>query len=423
MPFHLMKNCLQYYDWGSVSAIPRLLGVENPTGRPIAELWMGAHPDGPSQVDYKGDEISLTQLLAQDPVSMLGEAAAQRFGGELPFLLKVLAADTALSIQVHPAKKDAAAGFERENLAEIELDDPQRNYRDPNHKPELLCAIEEFWGLCGFRSLEQIRSEFAEPEMKLLAADPLRDALQSSDNHAAAVPAFLEALLKRSREQAGQLIAAGLRLSQRHNAALGAKSSAALRPPETRYRWLGTLASQFPTDPGVLAPLFMQLFRLLPGQALFLQPGTLHAYLHGCGVELMANSNNVLRGGLTRKRIDLPELLWVVDAATPGPLLLDNLEPQTLRGSSGEPVGSSWRYVTATAEFSLERLLIESDESALRQRGPQPEIAFCSAGRARFSSSRGLQTISRGDSIFITATETEYTIAGPGEIYLATVGL
>ena len=423
MSFHLMKNCLQYYDWGSVTAIPRLLGVENPTGRPIAELWMGAHPDGPSRVDYDGSEIDLAQLLAQEPVSMLGEEAAQRCGGELPFLFKVLAADSALSIQVHPTKKDAAAGFERENLAGIELDDPQRNYKDPNHKPELLCAIEEFWGLCGFRSLQQIRSEFAEPEMKLSAADRLRGVLQSSDNQAAAVTAFLEALLKRSREQSGQLIAAALRLSQRRNAALDAKSDAALRPAETRYRWVGTLASQFPGDPGVLAPLFMQLFRLSPGQALFLQPGTLHAYLHGCGVELMANSNNVLRGGLTPKRIDLPELLRVVNGSAPGPQLLDNLEPLTLRGSSGEPVGSRWCYDTPTAEFSLERLLIESDESALRQRTPLPEIAFCRAGRARFSSSRGLQTISRGESIFITATETEYTIAGPGEIYLATVGL
>ena len=423
MSFHLMKNCLQYYDWGSVTAIPRLLGVENPTGRPIAELWMGAHPDGPSILDYDDGEIDLAQLLAQDPVSMLGEEAAQRFGGELPFLFKVLAADTALSIQVHPTKEDAVAGFERENLAGIALDDPQRNYKDPNHKPELLCAIDEFWGLCGFRSLEQIRGEFAEPEMKLSAADPLRDALQSSDNEAAAVTAFLEALLKRSREQAGQLIAAALRLSQRRNAAPGAESVAVLRPAETRYRWLGTLASQFPGDPGVLAPLFMQLFRLLPGQALFLQPGTLHAYLRGCGVELMANSNNVMRGGLTPKRIDLSELLRVVNGSAPGPQLLDNLKPLTLRGSSGEPVGSRWRYDTPTAEFSLERLLIESDESALRQRAPQPEIAFCRAGRARFSSSRGFQTISRGDSIFITATETEYTIAGPGEIYLATVGL
>lgn len=423
MPFYLMKNSVQRYAWGSPTTIPRLLGLDNPGGEPVAELWMGTHPDGPSRVDRDGREISLAQLISDNPVAVLGDSTVRRFGARLPFLFKVLAAQRALSIQVHPSRRDAEAGYARENRAGLAPDDPRRNYKDPNHKPELLCALEEFWGLCGFRRVDQIYREFTEPELAVSAAAPLLDALRSSDQESAAHRAFLQTVLNYPADQSDPLMSAALRLAQRRDAELSRVIDGPPRPADARYRWVMTLASQYPADRGALAPLFLQLFTLAPGQALYIGAGTPHSYLRGCAVELMANSNNVLRGGLTSKAVDVVELLRILDASACGPRLLHEPAPRVLHSRNGVVAGRQWDYAAPADEFRLQRLEIETDDSVVQQRPERPEIALCRRGHARFCSPTCCRTIGRGESVMITADETEYTISGPAEIYLATVGL
>ena len=276
------------YAWGSTTAVQSMLGIE-PDGLPIAELWFGAHPGAPSPVGG----TTLDRLIEADPVGLLGADVIQRFGAQLPFLLKILAADKPLSIQVHPTRAQAGVGFAREDALGIAHDAPNRNYRDRNHKPELLCALTEFEALCGFRPENEIRDLFALLEVP--GFDETWERLVTAGTRSA-----FEALLE--HPDPARLV-----------------DAVVANAPRLRGKWFGAAraivlaAEHFPGDIGVVLTLFLNYVRLEPRQAIYLGAGNVHAYLRGVGIEVMASSDNVLRCGLTPKHVDVPELLKITD--------------------------------------------------------------------------------------------------------------
>jgi mannose-6-phosphate isomerase len=293
-----LDNPIRDYAWGSATAIPQLLG-HTPTGRPVAELWIGAHPDAPSRAVSHADLPGLDALIATDPAGLLGEATVARFGDCLPFLLKVLAAERALSIQVHPDRRQAEHGFAAEEAAGIDRASPERNYRDANHKPEMAYAITEFDAFCGFRPAHRTAELFtalAVPEL-----EPYREQLLAAGGLRAVFSALLTLPGAARAQLIRQTVAGCRRLAE-----AGGQWSA-----EARASALA--AEDFPDDIGPVLALLLNYVRLAPGEAIFLGAGTVHAYLRGVCVELLANSDNVLRCGLTPKHIDVPELVRIAD--------------------------------------------------------------------------------------------------------------
>jgi mannose-6-phosphate isomerase len=433
-----MVNSIRPYDWGSTTEIPRLTGIENPSGQPMAELWMGAHPGAPSTVQLEEGSHPLPDYLSRDVERALGPEVARRFGGRLPFLLKILAAGRPLSIQAHPDLEQARAGFARENKAGIPLDAFERSYRDDNHKPELIRALTRFSALRGFRPLAEIAEEFAGPEfsdtgssrpataggaprargdgMSALAAavSALRvDPSETSLRH------FFSALM--NTEEAALAEAALLRA---RNAAArergapgnaGAGNGGAATRPRSRYEWVERLAEEHGADCGIAAPLYLNCLELEPGEAMFLPAGTLHAYLEGAGIEVMANSDNVLRGGLTRKHVDVPELIRTLVFAPD--------EPEILRADPDAPPGLWYRYPTPAPEFALEETRV--DGTAERPRpAAAPEVVLALEGSVRLRDHAGAGVeLAPGESAFVTADTGAYTLRGSARVFVATVPL
>ena len=292
----LLEGVIRNYEWGSTSSIPSFLGRPE-TGEPWAELWFGAHPSGPSLLGA-GHE-PLHAVIAADPVAALGPATADRFGA-LPFLVKVLAAAAPLSLQAHPSIAQAEAGYAREDAAGIPLDAPNRSFRDRLHKPELICALTEFDALCGFRDPLATLEILATIETPAL--DPIRSRIRAEPN-AEGLNGLLEHLLTLGPADAQALVAPVVAMSGRPGPDEGAGERT----------MAAALGARYPGDVGVVIALLLNLVTLRPGEALFLGAGNLHMYLNGTGIEVMANSDNVLRGGLTSKHIDIPTLLAVVD--------------------------------------------------------------------------------------------------------------
>ncbi|BBU05512.1 MULTISPECIES: mannose-6-phosphate isomerase, class I [Aeromonas] len=290
--FLLMQNPIQGYDWGSHDSLTTLFGIPNPQGKPQAELWMGAHPNGCSEVTLAGESVKLSSLIDANPVAMLGEATQARFGS-LPFLFKVLCAEQALSIQVHPSKAQAEAGFAKEEAAGIDIKASNRNYKDPNHKPELVFALTRYQAMNGFRAIPAILALF--DRMALPALADLTAALRQSQDEAG-LQHFFHQLLILSGERKDEALA-------------GLLAYAAAHQDEETFALITSLATQYPGDVGLFSPLLLNVVTLQPGQAMFLDACTPHAYVRGTGLEIMANSDNVLRAGLTPKYIDVAELL------------------------------------------------------------------------------------------------------------------
>lgn len=294
--FLLMQNPIQGYDWGSHDSLTTLFGIPNPEGKPQAELWMGAHPNGCSEITC-GDQVQkLSTLIDSAPAAVLGEATLARFGS-LPFLFKVLCAEKALSIQVHPSKAQAEAGFAKEEAAGISPKAANRNYKDPNHKPELVFALTPYQAMNGFRSIPAILALFE--RVKLAAIADLTGALAAA--HAANQG---EAGLQHFFQQL--LMLEGVR---KEAALIDLLAYANEHQDEETFALITSLAVQYPGDVGLFSPLLLNVVTLQPGQAMFLDACTPHAYVRGTGLEIMANSDNVLRAGLTPKYIDVAELL------------------------------------------------------------------------------------------------------------------
>ncbi|MGL6020648.1 MAG: mannose-6-phosphate isomerase, partial [Gibbsiella quercinecans] len=282
-----MINTVQNYAWGSRDALTNLYGIANPDGKPMAELWMGAHPKSSSRV--AGDSRSLRDIIDADQPRLLGAQVAGRFG-ELPFLFKVLCADQPLSIQVHPSKAAAEVGFAKENAAGIPLDAAERNYKDPNHKPELVVALTPFLAINGFRELADI-----ETLLRPLAGAHHDIAAFLNQPDTAHLATLFASLLSMTGEQKTR--------------ALGVLKAALNSQQGEPWDTIRFIAGFYPEDSGLFSPLLLNVVKLEPGEAMFLYAETPHAYLKGVALEVMANSDNVLRAGLTPKFIDIPELL------------------------------------------------------------------------------------------------------------------
>jgi mannose-6-phosphate isomerase len=390
----LLENTIQPYAWGSRTAIAELRGDPIPSAGPQAELWMGAHPLAPSRIVRGGRPSSLADVVARGPEAELGARAVAQHGPQLPFLLKVLAADQPLSLQAHPDERQAREGFDREEAAGIPRHSVRRSYRDPSPKPELLCALTPFEALCGFRPAAEVAAildalgapELAPVQERLSSAggaEPLRQAFT-----------FLSDL---PRDRAGQL-----------TAAIGAAAArAGAGPFEDVFAWIGRLAALYPGDPGVVIALLLRLVRLTPGEALFLPAGSLHTYLRGVGVEIMASSDNVLRGGLTPKHVDVPELLRTLRFED-GPVPV--VRPR--RGSPGERI-----YPTPARQFELSR--IEPPEGGFETLVWGPEILLCTEGEIRAADTAGVLALRRGASAFVPASTGGYRLEGPGVAFRA----
>ena len=389
----LLTNQIRPYAWGSRTAIARLTG-RLPGDRPEAELWMGAHPGAPSRTDRGNGPEPLDRVIARDPVRELGERVAGRFGPRLPFLLKVLAAEHALSVQVHPTTEQAEAGYAAEQAAGVPLDAPHRIYKDAHHKPEMLCALSEFDALCGFREPAATADLLAALHLPVL--DPWIALLRTADPEAALRTVLTEALdTDRPRGTA-----AALALAAALEDAAGASG-----PDARTYAAYAAAARDYPADPGLVAALLLNHVRLQPGEALYLDAGVPHAYLHGTGVEVMANSDNVLRCGLTPKHVDVDALAAVVDFR-PGP-------PSRVPATPGP--GGEIHYRAPAAEFALSRLDL-SGTVTLDDDGPQ--ILLCTEGGATLHQHPGPSlTLRQGDSAFLPATGAPAGLTGHASVY------
>ncbi len=398
-----LKNSIQEYAWGSYTAIPELLGEPSPAETPQAELWMGAHPKAPSEVIMGKRKIPLPELIKKDPAAILGSKTAEKFNGSLPFLFKVLAMAEPLSIQAHPNLAQASEGFARENEQNIPVDGFKRNYRDANHKPEILCALTTCWALKGFRPIEQIVSIMT--PLNIIGVAPLVDALDKNPDEQG-LRRFFSSLLTLDPESKRVAVAEVISHIQQK---MGDTEGAG----DVCRRWIVKLNERYPGDIGVLGPLFLNLVEVKPGEALFLQAGQLHGYLKGVGIELMANSDNVLRGGLTPKHIDVEELLSILDFKGE-----EAEKVQVESSAAGEEF-----YLTPAAEFRLSRISVEEGREYLSSRERSIEIIICTRGAASIwdMSTVAEFPVKKGDSFIIPASVEEYRIAGSAHLYKAAV--
>lgn len=411
-----IENVLRDYAWGSTTAIASLLGRPE-SGRPEAELWIGAHPGSPSvaHLPEDGSRSPLDTLISSDPEHFLGAESVSAFGPRLPFLAKILAAAQPLSLQVHPSLEQAREGFARENEAGIDPHAAHRNYRDDNHKPEMILALTPFEALCGFRPaaetrkiLQHVAAAFhgggQAPE--LLRA--LLDDLDGPDEGAA---------LRRAFER---LITGGTDVAEETALVVAALvSGAPLEPYQAELGTAISLNEKYPGDPGVLISLLLNRISLKPGQAVYLPAGNVHAYLHGLGVEVMASSDNVLRGGLTPKHVDVPELLRTIDfhpVAVPM-LAADRTEmDQEL-------------FRPPFREFQLQRIELGPDAGPVPLAQAGAAVIIVVAGDVYLDSPKGDLALSRGGSAFIPAAEAPVNVhraagsTGPALAFAVTTGL
>ena len=394
----VLKNPVQDYAWGSKTAIQTLLGLPVPSEKPAAELWLGAHPKAPSEVMIEGEWRSLEKVIERDPVSVLGKGVAERFSNKLPFLFKVLAADRPLSIQVHPNLEEAREGFARENRLGISLDASERNYKDANHKPETLCAITPFEGLKGFRTPEAIISLMDRVSVSTLSHELVR---LRKEPDGSGLKHFFTSLMSLDQTRRERLIDEAIR---------GAERCAG---EDRSFYWMVELNREYPGDIGVLSPLIFNLVELEPGEAIYIPAGELHAYLKGVGMELMANSDNVLRGGLTPKHVDVPELLKIVNFS-PEPVGKVKLS----RGLPGEKI-----YATPADEFQLSVISVANGDLFISERDGGVEIMICMEGEARIKDRGNKEplVLTTGSSVIIPASVGWYQIEGRAELYKATV--
>ncbi|KKY79030.1 mannose-6-phosphate isomerase [Enterobacter cloacae] len=378
-------NSVQNYAWGSKTALTELYGIANPDQQPMAELWMGAHPKSSSKIDVHGEVKSLRDVIDGDKPAWLGNAVNQRFG-ELPFLFKVLCAAQPLSIQVHPNKQASEIGFAKENAAGIPIDAAERNYKDPNHKPELVFALTPFLAMNAFREFSEIVS-----------------LLQPVAGAHTAIAHFLE---NPNAEGLSQLFASLLNMQGEEKAHALAVLAAALNSQQGEpWETIRLIAQFYPDDSGLFSPLLLNVVKLNPGEAMFLFAETPHAYLQGVALEVMANSDNVLRAGLTPKYIDIPELVANVKfEAKPAAELLT------------QPVknGAELDFPIPVDDFAFALHDLSRNETAIAQQSAA--ILFCVEGEAILSQGEQRLVLKPGESAIISASEPPVSVSGVGRL-------
>ncbi|OHB80342.1 MAG: mannose-6-phosphate isomerase, class I [Planctomycetes bacterium RBG_16_64_10] len=398
---------VQHYAWGDPDFIPALLGIENRQRRPYAELWLGAHPDLPAKADVAGALVPLHTLLDQSAERILGPEVCRALGRQLPYLLKVLSARAPLSIQVHPSKQNAQLGFAREDAAGVPRQAPQRNYRDQNHKPELLVALADFYALRGFRPLPEIAQMLsAVPEYRCLMPifEPTSHGLTVLYQHFMNLPqpqvdAILDPLLRRLRAE-----------HQQHRFTRSDREHWVLKADQETTH-LGH------RDRGLFSIFLLNLVGLKPGEALFQPAGVLHTYLVGSGIEIMANSNNVLRGGLTTKHVDVKELLANVEFV-----------PQHVEILRAVPIPGSreWVYPAPVDEFELRRVEIADRQPHVSRADRSAEllVLISAADRARVTVTAEGKTLDlRQGGALLAPYGTSFTVhaTAPATLYKALV--
>jgi mannose-6-phosphate isomerase len=412
-PLFKLENTIRNYAWGSYDGLSLYAGIEQDPAKPSAECWMGAHPEAPSAILLPGGgKLSLQKFIREFPIKSLGEEVFCEFG-DLPFLFKVLSASMPLSIQVHPDKAAAEKGFDAEEKLGIPRNAPERNYRDRNHKPELAVALSRFSALCGFRAPAEA-ADLLGPELREyfgFAPDKARDSFKAL---------LSKALTLRDKEKAALESRATARAKELARSADGAARAAG----EATLMCFG----HYPRDPGAISPLFMAVLDLEPGQGLYIPAGVMHAYLKGTILEIMATSDNVIRGGLTHKHIDVEDLLGILDFEA-SPLLV---EPKKTGTQPGE-----FRWDTPAREFALSSLDAEKSRiSTLTMTGP--EILLCTEGSIALDCLPGAENgrgrseenaggvsgilLKRGESAFIGASCSAYILKGEGKAYRASMG-
>jgi len=374
-----LQNQIKHYEWGSPYLIPKFLGIENEKVIPCAEMWMGTHAGGPSCVvldDNTGD--TPIDFMQDDEEQSGGEANLAEFaGGELPFLFKLLAIEKPLSIQAHPNKKQAEEGFAREDSEGLSLKAPRRNYKDSNHKPEIMCAITPCKIMAGFRKIEDIYASLEAiinfiPQVKEIIS-PLLLALKTNS-----LAVFFRILFALSQSQREYLVSFILDTDIRDTDAITAE----------QWRYVQYFSVHYPLDPAILSPLYLNMFALQPLQSVFIPAGVLHSYISGFGVELMANSDNVLRGGLTPKHVDIPELMNII-----------SFNPYMPPVFSVDDASRWIRYPAPCEEFSLN--LIRGGEEKITFPGKGQAICLVTEGRLQC----GNYTFKKGESFFIPAPD------------------
>ncbi|MCB5947165.1 MULTISPECIES: mannose-6-phosphate isomerase [Enterobacter] len=379
-------NSVQNYAWGSKTALTDLYGIANPNNLPMAELWMGAHPKSSSKIeDASGQVRSLRDVIEADKAALLGDKVAQRFG-ELPFLFKVLCADQPLSIQVHPNKQASEIGFAKENAAGIPLDAAERNYKDPNHKPELVFALTPFLAMNAFREFSEIIS--------------LLQPVAGAHN---AIAHFLE---NPNADALSQLFASLLNMQGEEKSHALAVLKAALDSQQGEpWETIRLISEFYPDDSGLFSPLLLNVVKLNPGEAMFLFAETPHAYLQGVALEVMANSDNVLRAGLTPKYIDIPELVANVKfVAKPAAELLT------------QPVknGAELDFPIPVDDFAFSLHDLSSAETSVAQESAA--ILFCVEGEATLRKGEQYLVLKPGESAFVAANESPVSVSGTGRL-------
>jgi mannose-6-phosphate isomerase len=382
-----IKGVVQHYDWGGFDFIPALLGQSHPSTKPCAELWLGAHGGGPSIIESQQGGLSLAELIHSSPGEVLGKRVAERFQNSLPYLFKILDARKMLSIQAHPTIAQAQAGFDAEEVAGVPLKASTRNYKDRNHKPEVHVALTDFWMLHGFRPLEEIAGSLHNvPELRPLMPD-FGSRLQAADPSARA--ALLRELYERVMTMSQAEVDGFL------NPLIARLEKESPTNKDLPDFWALRAAREFPLpdghrDRGIFSIYLLNLVRLKPGQATYQSAGTLHAYLEGVNVELMANSDNVLRGGLTPKNVDVPELMRV--------LRFDEGKVDIIHGrdaGNGETV-----FPTPAEEFELSRIQCGPGEAYQCGQRNGPDILIVVEGEITASSHGETLQLKAGESFF-----------------------
>lgn len=384
--FYPLINITQNYTWGSRTSITHLFDIANPNNEPMAEIWMGAHPKASSMITWAGKAMSLREAISSNADALIGSYTFEKFG-ELPFLFKVLAADKALSIQVHPTKAEAEIGYQRENDLGIDIDAYNRNYKDPNHKPELVYALTPYLAMNGFREFDEIVKLLHEVDVSVLESDFLEFAKTKNSE---GLQMLFEKLLTLDEET--KITAINQLLSWAH----------------TNNHELATfildLNEVYPGDIGLLSPLLLNVVLLQPGEAMFLHAGTPHAYVKGTALEIMANSDNVLRAGLTPKYIDVPEL---ISSCKFTPLSKENIL------TSPSLLGAEKHFSVPVEDFAFSVFSDADNTTITPNRG---EIWFAIDGEVTFKHEDGENlTIKKGESAFISLNCKTFTISCNGK--------
>jgi mannose-6-phosphate isomerase len=393
---HLLEPALRAYAWGSSTFLADLRGRPSPSAQPEAELWFGAHPSAPATL--AGRDTSLLDLIEADPLGTLGRDVADRFEGKLPFLVKLLAAERPLSLQLHPSADEARRGFAREEATGTAREAPDRTYRDAWPKPELLAALTPVHALCGFRDPSETVALLDRLDARPL--DGVREALVGEGE--AALPALIERALHGTgwSPPDRDVVASSMRRVADEDGAFASEC-----------RWFGRLLDAHPADGGVQVALLLRLVTLRPGEALALPAGNLHAYLWGAGVEVMASSDNVVRGGLTPKHVDVDELLRIVDARVlPSPLVT--------------PVrrGVETCLPTSTGFFASSRIDLVGGTYPLDRGRGGPEILVATDGEVNVSAAGRRLLVPRGGGCFVGADVTAVDLVGVGQVHRVRVG-